>query len=295
MLHALATALTPIFSLMLLGILLSRKTDYLDSPQLGSLVSNVGIPALLLHSVLVMEMDVEAMGSLILSTVVILALVAMINWGLLKLLKLSPTFYVSPLTNPNTGNLGLPVCFAFFGQPGLAAGIVISSVVQISHFTLGTGTMSGSYHPKALLKNGPVMALLLGALLLLLDWQLPTPVMNTLDMLGSITLPVMLLLLGRSVSQLKLSDKGALGRVLLFSAWRPLVGVAVAFVVTRLMPLSSTEQLTMMVQMAMPMAVISYLLTVKYGGPKDEIALMILLSMPFSFLTASAVWWFGLH
>ncbi|WP_221793695.1 AEC family transporter [Oceanobacter mangrovi] len=293
MLHALTQALTPVFLLMAVGIFLSRKTDYLNNPQLGTLVSNVGIPALLLHSVLSMDMDVVAMASLIGSTIVILALVALINWLLLKALGISPQFYLPPLTNPNTGNLGLPVCFAFFGQEGLAAGIVISSVVQISHFTFGVACMSGSYSPKALLKSGPIMALLIGALLLSLQLQLPDTVMKTLDMLGSITLPVMLLLLGHSVAQLRISDRAALGRVLMFSAWRPVVGVAVAWLATRWLPLSPVESLTMMVQMAMPMAVISYLLTTRYGGPKEEMAMMILLSMPFSFLVASLVWWFG--
>jgi malate permease and related proteins len=35
------------------------------------------------------------------------------------------------------------------------------------------------------------------------------------------------------------------------------------------------------------------MLTVRYKGPADEVAMMILLSMPMSFLVAAAVWWLG--
>jgi predicted permease len=271
--------------------LLSRKTDYLDSPTLGALVSHIGVPALLLTSVLSMKMDVLGMAKLVGTTVLILAIVAVVTWIFLRLIGQSPRFYLPPLTNPNTGNLGIPVCYALFGDEGLAAAVVISSVVQISHFTLGVGCMSGGVSPRQLIKNGPILALIIGAVVLSLGLSLPDPVMKTLSMLGGITLPIMLMLLGRSVAQLSWSDRSAFGRTLLFSAWRPFIGVAVALLVTRIVPLSETETLTMLVQQAMPMAVISYMLTARYKGPADEVAMMILLSMPFSLLVVSGIWW----
>jgi malate permease and related proteins len=293
MLQSLIGALTPVFLLITLGIILSKKTHWLDNPSLGTMVSSIGVPALLLNSVLSMNMDVLGMGKLVGTTVLILALVALLSWGFLRLLGHSPRFYLPPLVNPNTGNLGIPVCYALFGNEGLAAAVVISSVVQVSHFTLGVGCMSGSFAPRQILKNGPVIALVVGAIFLALHLQMPAPIMKTVHMLGGITLPIMLMLLGHSLAQLTITDKATLSRTLLFSAWRPLAGVLVAFVVTRFMPLTHTEMLTMLVQQAMPMAVISYMLTVRYKGPADEVAMMILLSMPMSFIVAAAVWWLG--
>ncbi|TPE55650.1 AEC family transporter [Maribrevibacterium harenarium] len=291
MLTVFAQALVPVILLAGLGFVLAKKTDYLSPPQLGQLVSNVGVPALLLNSVLKMEMEASGMLLLIGATVAILASVAIIAGVGLKLAGLPLRFYLPPLVNPNTGNLGIPMAFALFGQEGLAVAVVVSSVVQISHFTLGVGFMSGSYHPKQLLKNGPVIALILGALLLITNITLPAPIMGTLSMLSNITLPIMLMLLGRSLADLTFENRGMLKRAGLLALSRPALGGIVASTLVLFLPLSPVEAATIVMLHTMPVAVISYMLATRYEGPKDEIALMILLSLPVSLIAAGSVWW----
>ncbi|MFD1383807.1 AEC family transporter [Rhodanobacter aciditrophus] len=284
-------ALTPIILLAGLGILLSRKTQYLDSPQLGALVSNIGIPALLLHSILNMKMELSGMLSLVAVTIVILVLVGVASFVFLKLLGLPVRFYLPPLVNPNTGNLGTPVAYALFGVEGLTVAIVVSSVVQISHFTLGVGFMSGSYHPKQLVKNGPVLALIVGGVFSGMQLSLPEAVMNTLGMLSAITLPIMLMLLGKSLASLSINDKSQIKRVVSLSLFRPLIGSGVALLVVPFFNFNSVETATIVMLHGMSVAVISYMLATRFDGPKDEIALMIMLSLPVSLGVAGGVWW----
>lgn len=291
MLSALAASLTPILVLILLGYFLGKKTRYLDNPDLGALVSNLGLPALLLHSVLSMHMHVFSMLKIIMATALILLLVAFISFVFLKALRLPTRFYLPPLVNPNTGNLGIPVAYALFGNDGMAIAVVISSVVQISHFTLGVGFMSGTYHPKQLLKNGPVIALVLGAFMLFFGIKLPAPAMSTLNMLSNITLPIMLMLLGRSISTLSIGESNKINRAFLLSVYRPIVGALCAYLVVSLLPLSQLEKSVLVVLSAMPVAVISYMLASKFKGPVDEIALMILISLPLSLCTVGFLWW----
>lgn len=291
MLPALANSLTPILLLICLGFFLGKKTDYLNSPSLAALVSNLGLPALLLYSVLSMQMQVFRMFKIIIATVLVLALVSLSSFVLLKALKLPTRFYLPPLVNPNTGNLGIPVAFAFFGAEGMAIAVVISSVVQISHFTLGVGFMSGNYHPKQLLKNGPVIALVIGAFFLSLNINLPTPIMNTLNMLSQITLPIMLMLLGKSISGLSVTESSKIGRAAVLSLFRPIVGAICACLVVYFFPLSRIEGSVLIVLSTMPVAVISYMLASKFKGPVDEIALMILISLPMSLCTVALLWW----
>lgn len=292
MLTALAGALTPILLIICLGYFLGKKTHYLESPSLGDLVSNLGLPALLLYSVLSMQMQIFSMLKIIAATVLVLLIVALTSFVFLKILKLPTRFYLPPLVNPNTGNLGIPIAYAFFGNEGMAIAVVISSVVQISHFTLGVGFMSGAYHPKQLLKNGPVIALLIGALLLSLDVSLPEPLMTTLNMLSHITLPIMLMLLGKSLSSLSIKESNKVSRAAMLSAFRPLAGGLSACLVVFLLPLSHLEGMVLIVLNAMPVAVISYMLAIKFKGPVDEIALMILISLPISLGTVGVFWWF---
>ncbi|MGB1092691.1 MAG: AEC family transporter, partial [Oceanobacter sp.] len=236
MIWAFIEALVPVFLLGTLGFLLTRHTHYLDNPALTDLVTQVGAPALLLHSVLTMNTGLGDMALLLGCTAVLLVTMAGVNFLVLKLTGTPTQFHWPALTNPNTGNLGIPVCFALFGPEAIAPAAVISSVVQISHFTLGIGSMSGQLALHKLIRNAPVIALLTGACLLALNIQLPASVMNSLDMLGSITIPIMLLLLGQSIARMKL-EPGLLARPLLLALWRPLSGVVVALSLLPLLPL----------------------------------------------------------
>ncbi|WP_425640913.1 AEC family transporter [Marinomonas gallaica] len=291
MMTAFITALTPVILLASLGFLLAKSTPYLDNPQLSSLVSNIGLPALLLTAVLKMNMDFGGMLLIVAATLSCLAGMAAVSFVFLKTVRLSTQFYLAPLVNPNTGNLGIPIAYALFGTEGLATAVVVSSVVQVSHFTLGVGFMSGDYQPKQLLKNGPVVALLLGLLSLGLGVSLPTPLMSTLEMLSAITLPIMLMLLGKSLANLNFSDSTKLYRSIGLACFRPIVGVLIASLIVPWFGFNSAQEATIIALQGMSVAVISYMLATKFAGPKDEIALMILISLPISLISAATVWW----
>ncbi|WP_421859880.1 AEC family transporter [Marinobacter salarius] len=279
MIQHLTEALVPLLSLILLGAILGRKTDFFDGKALAGLVTTVGIPALLLHSVLSMDMDILGMGALVGITVAWLVVMAMVTALLLTLAGLPVRSYLPALVHPNTGNMGIPVCFALFGPQSLGLAVVISSVIQVSHFTLGIGCLSGRFSIRAMLKNGPVLALIAGAFLLATNIRPPGPVMITLDMLGSITVPIMLMQLGSSIANLRLSGARDMLRPLVFSLYRPLGGLALAWVLLLIWPLSAMEAQVFLIQCAMPVAVMSYVLSVRYQGPSQEIALTIPMSL----------------
>ena len=279
MIQHLTEALVPLLSLILLGAILGRKTDFFDGKALAGLVTTVGIPALLLHSVLSMDMGIFGMGALVGITVAWLFVMAMVTALLLTLAGLPVRSYLPALVHPNTGNMGIPVCFALFGPQSLGLAVVISSVIQVSHFTLGIGCLSGRFSIRAMLKNGPVLALIAGAFLLATNIRPPGPVMITLDMLGSITVPIMLMQLGSSIANLRLSGARDMLRPLVFSLYRPLGGLALAWVLLLIWPLSAMEAQVFLIQCAMPVAVMSYVLSVRYQGPSQEIALTIPMSL----------------
>ncbi len=54
----LSGALFLLLSLIILGAVLGRTTDFFDGKALSGLVTTVGIPALLLHFVLGVDMDI---------------------------------------------------------------------------------------------------------------------------------------------------------------------------------------------------------------------------------------------
>jgi predicted permease len=267
------SSLTPVLVCTSLGWILSKRTRLLDNPDLSQLVMIIGLPALLLNSLLRMDAGVSQLSQIILATAAMLVVAGLLALLVLKLGGQSLRFLLPVLVNPNTGNLGIPVVYALLGADALPYAVLVSTTVGVSNFTLGAWMMSGTLNPRALLSNGSIIALLIGVVLLLIGIEMPTPILNTLDMLAGITVPIMLLLLGRS-----------LGLIGLLGAGRVLIGLVAALVVVQLLPLPELLAQSLLIQSCMPVAVLSYIMTSQYQGPKDLVAAVIMFSTPLSLI-----------
>lgn len=288
-------AMVPLLVLIGLGGILGRKTVYFDSPVIGSLVSAVGVPALLLYSLQLLvngDGGFASVVGLVLAALCYLLVMAMITALVLGVVGMPVRAYLPALVNPNAAYLGMPVCVALFGPGAAATAMVFSAVVQLSHFTLGVGCLSGKSNWRGMLLNGPLLALLVGMTLLLLDWQLPVVAMQTLEMLARITVPLMLMQLGASVARLPRLNMARLWRPLWLSVFRCGVGALVALTVLAWWPMPEADFQVFVVVASMPVAVVSYVLAVRYNGPADDIALMVLMSLPVSLaLVMLFQWW----
>lgn len=283
MLVAFFSAVMPVFLIAGLGAFLSKKTSYLDDPNLPQLIVNVGMPCLLLHSMLGEHIDLMGMGKLIAASALALAAMVAVSIVVIKLMRLPVRFYLPVLVNPNTGNLGIPIAYSLLGEQGLAGAVIISSIIEISHFTLGIGLMSGSLAPKRLLANPPVLALLVGGIWL--GFGIPTPdfLLEAFDMLGSITVPVMLLMLGRSLAHMRAHDANW-GQLSILSIYRPAIGLSMGYVMATWLHLSPVHMANLMIACSMPVAVLNYIFATRYKGPVNSVAGLTFLTLPTAFI-----------
>lgn len=289
MLSAYLNALFPVVFCAALGLVLARKTTLLDSPALSTLVTLIGLPALILSALLGMETPIWAVSATLAAILAVLALSALVGAIALKLCGLSVRGYLSMLVNPNTGNLGIPLVFSLLGEQALIHAVVISTTVQISHFTLGVWLLSGRFSLKAILSNASIIALVVGVAWVATGWDAPMAVTRTVELLAGMTLPVMLLLLGKSLASINLRELGRLGTIAGLSVGRVLLGLGAALTVAAVLPLEAIVIKTLLIQASMPVAVISYILASHHKGPKDDIAAVILLSMPLSLLAVFGI------
>ncbi|MCA2018544.1 AEC family transporter [Vibrio tritonius] len=283
MFAAFISAILPVMVIALVGAFLSKRTAYLDDPNLPKLVLNVGMPTLLLHSMLGTHIDFLGMGKLVLASVLALAAMVLVTLIVLKIMKLDRRYYLPILVNPNTGNLGIPIAYALLGSDGLAGAVIISSIIEISHFTLGIGMMSGTFNPRRLLANPPVIALIIGAIILGLGIPVPEFVVRIFDMLGSITVPIMLLMLGRSLAHMKVHE-AHWGRLSLLALYRPALGFAMAFGAATLLGLSPLHMSNLLIACSMPVAVLNYIFATRFNGPVNEVAGLTFLTLPTAFI-----------
>ncbi|TBW48723.1 AEC family transporter [Marinobacter halodurans] len=288
MLSAYLNALFPVVFCAVLGLILARRTTLLDSPALSRLVTLIGLPALILKAMLGMDTPIWSVSDTLIAILAVLALSAVVGAIALKLSGLEVRGYLSMLVNPNTGNLGIPLVFSLLGDQALVHAVVVSTVVQISHFTLGVWLLSGRFSFKAIFSNASIIALLVGLVWVATGIEAPEAVTRTLDILAGMTIPVMLLLLGRSLASINLRELGQVWRIVGLSFGRVVLGLGSALAVISVLPLEPIVAHTILIQASMPVAVISYILASHYNGPKDDIAAVILLSMPVSLLAVFA-------
>lgn len=290
---AFISATFPVFAIAAIGYLLSQRTDLMKHPGLNKLVTQIALPALILNSIVTFDVDLAEMLRLVSATAVCIALGAVLTYFICRLRGIDPSFYISTLVNPNTGNFGIPLISALLGDAALAGAVIISTAVGLSHWTLGVVAMTGRFELKGLFRNIPLWALLLGAVITTADLSLPEPVINVLGMLAGLALPIMLMLLGHSLAQLNFKQHSELSTLCALSLYRPITGALIALIVVQFVGLESLNSLALVMQMSMPVAVMSYLLALKYAGPADRIAALTLTSMPVSLAVLALLYVYG--
>ena len=71
-----------------------------------------------------------------------------------------------PLTMPNTGNMGLPICLFAYGSQGLGVSAAISALIILCHFTLGVFLADRKFSLNVILKSPPFYAIIIAIFLL---------------------------------------------------------------------------------------------------------------------------------
>ena len=239
------------------------------------LAMTLSVPALIFTALMKTEVDPAALTAVSLAALAAYVLVTMISFVVLKLARLNMRTYLNPIIFGNTGNLGLPLALFAFGDEGLGFAVVVFAVMAIGSFTFGLWLVSGGGSLLKVLKEPIVGATVLGAVFLWQGWQTPRFLTNTLELLGQLAIPMMLLTLGVAIARL---HPGAVSRAVWLSALKVVICVAAAWGVGLWFGLTGVAFGVLVVQIATPVAVTSYLLAEKYGADADAVAGLVVVS-----------------
>jgi predicted permease len=209
------------------------------------------------------------------ASIAMLATIAVAGLVLLKFMKLSVRTYLPALAIGNTGNLGLPLCLFAFGEKGLGLAIAVYVTNSVGQFTLVPMLQSRASILKTLLATPVIYGATAGAIALTTHVALPEWLNATIEMLGALMIPLMLLALGHTVGGLRAKNlKLAFG----LGSARLILAFAVAVGVSELFGLEGMAQGVLVLQGVMPAAVFSYLFAVRYDRAPDDIAGIVLVS-----------------
>nr|WP_268821679.1 AEC family transporter [Octadecabacter dasysiphoniae] len=242
----------------------------------------LSVPCLIFTALMGTQVDAAALAALSVAALVAYALVTVAMWLLVLVGRLDRRTFLAPLIFGNTGNLGLPLALFAFGDVGLGYAVVVFAVMAVLSFTFGVWLVSDGGSLTKVIKEPVVAATILGALFLWQGWQTPTFLTNALELIGQMAIPMMLITLGVAVARLK---PNALGLATLLAAIKYAVCAGVAAVVGIWFGLDPVALAVLVVQVATPVAVTSYMLAAKYGADSDSVAGLVVVSTLMSVVT----------
>jgi len=267
--------IAPVFILAGIGFVWAALGFEYKVQFVTRLTMNLSVPALIFTALIKTEIDPDALKITAFAAALAYIGVALGSVLFLRLTGYSQRTFLAPLVFGNTGNLGLPLAFFAFGQIGFDYAVVVFAVMALFSFTLGVWLVSGAASPLTALKQPMVWATVSGSVFLAYGWQLPKWSVNTLELLGQVAIPLMLITLGVAITRLK---PAALGRAFGLSLFKLAICVAVPVVLGLWLDLPEIALAALVVQVATPVAVTSYMLAEKYGAGADEVAGLVVVS-----------------
>jgi predicted permease len=304
-------SLMPVFLIIALGKLLCRIGFFSDdlAKGLNRLTYWVALPSLLLDKVSGATFnsgDVTRMSALLIAATCGSMLAGYLAVFLLRLKPRSAGAFVQGAARSNNAFIGLPVIlYSMSLSPGvealatvaLAPAIVFYNILSVSVLLAHSDRTQQSRRQtirlfiKQLLSNPLLLSCAVGLLMNFHGIHFPTAIQRSLSALGSASLALALLSIGAS-----LSFKG-IGNGLLHSLTasgikvfiQPLIGLGLAL----LWNIPPVERQMLLIYLACPTAVVSYVLADIFDSDKELAAHIIVVSTVLSAVSLSVIVAFG--
>lgn len=287
--------LLPVFACAGIGAYWGYRKREFPGGFIVDVVSSITTPALVFHTLSTTQMDNELLLQVLGAALAGLALMACLSAAALYLLRLPVAALLPTATFPNAGNLGLPVAQFVSGDTGFTVALAIFVIFSVSQHTLGVWMLGWAGRKvstsKRALPYGVMVACVVAIGLRVAGLPVPEPVLGSAHLVGSLTVPLMLLSLGYALATV---SRSGISSGLTVGLLRLAVGGVGGYTVAWLFGLEATVASSVILQMVMPSAVISYLYTARYTDSGEISAGAILTSTAiFLALSPLIIGWVG--
>ncbi|MDO3386920.1 AEC family transporter [Gilvimarinus sp. SDUM040013] len=285
--------LAPVFIATGVGFVWARLGKEYPSDFIGRLVINIGTPCLIIVSMAQTDVQLASIYRVALAAAGVFVVTGVGFAVLLKAFGQSIHTYLPPTVLPNNGNMGLPVCLFAFGEEGLALALGYFLVMMLFTFTAGIAVVAGGGRWRdfalSVVRQPVLWAMAIAVAVLICNWQLPLWLSNTLELLGGFAIPLMMITLGVSLAQLKVRRWH---RSIVFSMMRLAGGLLAGWLLCWALDLKGVERGVVLLQSAMPVAVFTYLLALRYERDHQEVAAIVIASTIMAFIGMPVLlWW----
>lgn len=182
----------------------------------------------------------------------------------------------------NTSYLGYPVALFAFGMDGLSRAVVYDMINSMIIYSLGIYIVHQKRELQEPFKIPLLYAVVIGLAVNLLHIHIPDALFNPIEMVGMITIPLALLVLGYKLTEIQITGAKIAS---LASVFRIGGGFVVALLIIKLLALEGLVSDIILLQAAMPSAVMGMILATKYDRDASLVASVVLITTVLSIIS----------
>ncbi len=266
-----------LFLVLSIGYILYKIGMFDDvlNKKMSMLLLGVTTPAMIIASVT----SIENSSTVSLPTVFLVSFLMyfsmmVLSFIVVKLLRIKINhqgIYMFMATFPNVGFMGFPVITAIFGETGIFYAAISNMLFNALIFSVGIVMMNYGKHTnvklhyKTLLSPG-IIASLVALIIYIVKIPVPSVISNTFEMIGSITSPMAMLLIGSTLATMKVKEVFKEISIYPFTILRQILIPIIAFPI---LSFFINDQLLLgvtFILLSMPVANSSVLFATQYDG-----------------------------
>lgn len=274
------------------------KVKILDvelNKRLTTLLLTVTTPALILSSVLSTTEYLPYTDILFVFLVGILVYIVLpiLGWILVKFMRIplpQQGLYIFMTVFSNIGFMGFPVMKAIFGNDAVFYTAIFNMLFNLLVFSVGTGIMGYGtgkkmkFNPKDLLSPG-VVASLVALVIYMGKIQFPDVISSTVTMIGDITTPIAMLIIGSTLANIPLKEVFSELRIYPYTVIKQVIIPVLAYPILRLFIQDPLILGVTLIMISMPVANSAVLFATEYDGDVSLAAKAVFMTTLLSIVT----------
>lgn len=263
----------PLIIIVVLGLIYGRKHRP-DISAANRMNMEIFCPALIFSVLANTQLELADYSELLLASIWVVLGSGLVLLPLIKPLGLKARTFLPPMMFNNAGNLGLPLIILAFGEAAMPIAVILFVVEMVLHFSVGLHFIDTKAKLLSTLRIPVIVAAIAGIVWGALDLSLPKVIATPIEMLGQISVPLMLFTLGVRLIDVDLKDWriGMIGAIAC-----PLSGLLCAFIAIAILPLNSLQQSCLILFAALPPAVLNFIIAEQYQIEPQRVASIVML------------------
>ncbi|WP_270304988.1 AEC family transporter [Terrisporobacter petrolearius] len=265
-----------LFIVMIIGYITNKKNilDVNVNKKISSLLLNITAPALILSSVVNRDKagDPKLVVDIAVLAIILYAILPFLGIVLAKILKVpkeDENLYQFMTIFSNVGFVGFPVIESIFGSEAVFFAAIINLVFNVFCYSYGIYLISESnklsFDIKTLINPGIIVSII-AIIIYITNIEVPLVIKETTSMIGGITTPLAMMLIGSSLGEIPIKEVFLEKRLYPYTFIKQIIMPIIFFLILK--PFVTNELILgiIIIVSAMPVATITIMFCNEYEG-----------------------------